>query len=247
MSFRILWQNWHRIATLTASSENSDWPLVFLQNEISGLVHRTTGKTSEWWKWDLGEMKELNYFIFYNHNFSQSATIQLQANSIDDWANPPVNETLQWSSNKIAKYFSSAQSYRYWRLVVQDSLNSQSYLQGGWAYLGKYFEPSRYFSKIEIEDIDPSLISFSDDGQGSAVEKTKYWRRGYEFQGLLDSEIEEIRKIFEEIGMTKSFFVIEDTNDFPNSLYYVKNITNFKYSLLFYNRFNFSLSIEEMR
>lgn len=246
MGFRILWQNWHRNAVIYASSENENNPLAFLQNQLPTLVHKTTGVNSEWWKWDLGAARNVRYFIFWNHNFSRNASIRLQANSIDSWTSPAVDVSVDWMTERIVKIFETVNSYRWWRLVVQDSGNSNGYLQGGFAFLGEFFETSRYFSEVQITDIDPSILIESDEGQTSAIVKSKYWIKKYDFQGLSENDIIALREAFNYLGRANSFFIHENSND-GNSIIYVKTNIDWSYSYVFKNYYNFSLSVEKMR
>jgi len=246
MAFRILWKNWHKIANLSASSQNEYYPVAFLLNQIPTLVHRTTGVNLEWWKWDLGAARDIRYFIFWNHNFSHNASINLQANSIDSWESPAVNVSVDWMTEKIVKIFETINSYRWWRLVVQDSGNSNGYLQGGFAFLGDFLETSRYFSEILLTDIDPSKLIESDDGQMSAVIKSKYWIKKYEFEGLSENDIIALREAFNYLGKANSFFIHENSNN-DDSILYVKTNSDWSYSYVFKNYFKFSLSVEKMR
>jgi hypothetical protein len=246
MAFRILWRNWHKVAVISASSQNEDFPLAFLSNQIPTLVHKTTGVASEWWKWDLGAARNVRYFIFWNHNFSPNASIRLQANSIDNWTSPAIDVYINSMPEKIVKIFETVNSYRWWRLIVEDSGNSEGYLQGGYAFLGDFLETGRYFSEIQITDIDPSKLVESDDGQASAILKSKYWIKKYDFQGLSENDINALREAFDYLGKANSFYIHENSND-ESSIIYVRTNIDWSYSCIFKNYFNFSLSVEKMR
>lgn len=244
--FLILWENLHKIATLSSSSESPDWPLSFLKNQIPSLFHKTIGKDSEWWKWDLGEAKDISIFIFWNHNFTDNASIRLQANSVDSWTSPPLDEELDWMELKIIKKFSSPKSYRFWRLLVQDSTNPDGYLQAGWAFLGSFFSTYYRPEKRSWRLIDPSKVLVSDAGQESAVVKPKIYNRTYSFTALPGSDIKRLETIFGVLGNTEGFFIIDNDDDLE-STFYVRLITDFSFETFACSYSPFSFTVKELK
>lgn len=62
---------------------------------------------------------------------SSTATIKIQANASNSWGSPSVDVTLTPDTqDKVAThFFSSDQSYRYWRLSIVDPDNANAYLE----------------------------------------------------------------------------------------------------------------------
>ena len=244
MAIRLLWQNYHPEATLTASSASADWPVDFLQNRWPTLVHRTTGVSSEWWKWDLGAAQTIKYFVFWNHNFTSGATLTLQANSEDSWGAPPYSASVTWRAEKLIHY--PDQSYKWWRLVVANAGNPDGYLKGGYAYLGSYFEPTYNYQGKHRELTDPSIISLSFDGQAAAAEKTKYTGLTYEFAAVTDSDRAVLETIWDTLGLSEHWFLIEDSSK-PENVLYVKNTSSWAFESIRKNISAFSLAVETAR
>jgi len=234
---RFLWNNLADTATLTASSENPDFPLSNLKHSWYLRHHRTTGVTSEWWKWNLGSAQSISYFLFWYHNFQSSATIKLQANSSDLWTAPPLDISLTWNSGNLIHELSPAQSYQWWRLWVQDVGNPDGYLRAGRAYLGGYFEPSRNYSlDWSRERIDPSEINESEGGQEAVNTKTNYWIFHFPFPSIIDPDQETFKTISLAVKNSNPFFICYDSADKLNTTFYVKAINSWKIDHVFMNK-----------
>lgn len=70
---------------------------------------------------------------------SSSAVVKLQANATDSWSSPSVEETLTLDeAHQIyTHFFTTDQSYRYWRISVVDTANANLYVELGTVILGK--------------------------------------------------------------------------------------------------------------
>ncbi len=87
-----------------------------------------------WIKADLGSARQAGACFILDHNFSASATLTLQANSADDWTAPPYEQSLSYGQDRIGLLLD--QTYRYWRLVVQDPTNPAGLIEIGEWFLG---------------------------------------------------------------------------------------------------------------
>ena len=244
MAIRFLWQNYHPDATVTASSASADWPISFLQNRWPTLVHRTTGVSAEWWKWDLGMAQTIKYFVFWNHNFTSGATLTLQANSEDSWGAPPYSASVTWRAEKLIHY--PDQNYKWWRLVVANAGNPDGYLKGGYTYLGSYFEPTYNYQNKRKELIDPSIVSLSSEGQVAIADRTKYKALVYDFAAVTDSDKSTLEAIWGTLGLGEPWFLIESSSA-PENVLYVRNIASWVFEPVKQNISTFSLSVETVR
>jgi hypothetical protein len=243
MAIRFLWNNLADQAALTVSSESADYPASNLKNRLFKVHHRTTGFTSEWWKWDLGSPKDIYAFIFWYHNFQSGAAIKIQANPTDAWDSPAFEETLTWSSFKLVRYFPSAKTYQWWRLLVQDATNPDGYLRGGRPFLGGYFEPSRNCHKDWKKTIvDLSEIDYSLGGQAFANEKDVYYRFDFSFPSILTPDDISFDEIGKSVAKKKALFITIDPADPVNSTYYVHSLTDWEIVHVFANK-NFKLDL----
>jgi len=208
---RLLWQNHHIDAALDVASEATEWPASHLMLPWPTLVHRTTGVTNEWWRWDLGAARHVDYFIFWGHNFTAGATLTLQANAVDSWTSPP----LAMSVARRAGYAVAEPdaTYRYWRLVASDGANPDGFLCGGWAYLGPHFEPRYSFARRTRRLEDPSAVMLSVGGQMSSVERTPYTVIAYEFDAVTDADRATLEAMWQAVGRHREFALVEDADD----------------------------------
>jgi hypothetical protein len=247
MAIRFLWDNLADAATLTVSSESADFPAVNLKDRRYKIHHRTTGVTSEWWKWNLGEAKDIYAFLFWYHNFQSGATIKIQANSSDLWDAPAFEETLTWSTFKLVKYFSSVKTYQWWRLWVQDAGNPDGYLRGGRPFLGGFFEPSRNFHKDwKRAIVDFSDIEYSSGGQAFANEKDVYYRFDLSFPSILTPDDATFDTIGKTVARKKAFFITINPSDPVNSTYYVHSLSDWELKHVFGGKtYQLDLSLRE--
>jgi hypothetical protein len=247
MAIRFLWNNLADAATLTVSSESADFPAVNLKDRRYKIHHRTTGVTSEWWKWNLGEAKDIYAFLFWYHNFQSGATIKIQANFSDLWDAPAFEETLTWSTFKLVKYFSSVKTYQWWRLWVQDAGNPDGYLRGGRPFLGGFFEPSRNFHKDWKRSIvDFSDIEYSSGGQAFANEKDVYYRFDLSFPSILTPDDATFDTIGKTVARKKAFFITINPSDPVNSTYYVHSLSDWELKHVFGGKtYQLDLSLRE--
>jgi hypothetical protein len=70
---------------------------------------------------------------------SDTAVVKIQANATDSWGSPAVDQTLTIDNTYMvaSHYFSTDQSYRYWRVVIEDVGNPYGYVELGMVWFGK--------------------------------------------------------------------------------------------------------------
>lgn len=114
--------------------------------------HRTTGVIDESYVIDLGRPQAITAFALCHHNISSGATITLQANPADSWGSPAYGQAITWTEKHLC--FFLHQTYRYWRLRIQDSGNSRGYLRIPDIFLGTYFQPARSHHYTSTRSLD---------------------------------------------------------------------------------------------
>jgi len=249
MAVRFMYNNLWDSGTLTASSEDSDFPASNTQHHWHLLHWRSTGDEDEWLKVNLGSAQDIKVFVIKYHNFSAGATLKIQANSSDSWTTPPVDETLSITSDIIVKFWSSAQSYQWWRIYIDDTGNSDGYLKIGRVFLGNHVELSRVYSYgYEYQYIDPSDVVFSANGQIASNQKERYKRFSYTFRGLTSTDKSNLETIFDSVGLSIPYFFCEDSSSPSSSTFYVLNsaawvVANIPDS----DRYELRLELEEAR
>ena len=223
---RFLYDNLFDSSTITVSSEDTDWPKENLQDHRHTLFWQSTGVSDEWIKWDLGSAKDVKAFVLKYHNFTSGATVKIQANSSDSWTSPPLDVTLSIVSGAMQKMWDTPQSYRWWRLYMDDDSNSDGYLRVGRIFCGLWKSPSVNFNwRRPWSQIFSATRRQASGGQIIARKKAntrKEWR--YRFGFLTLSDVAIFEDIGDKCGLHKPFFIVEDADDADNTLYYVWNM-----------------------
>ena len=84
---------------------------------------------------DVGATEPINSFAilfdrYLGSGLTSNAVLKLQANASNSWSSPSVDVTLAVDSNWdiVTHFFSSNQSYRYWRVKIVDTANPNFYV-----------------------------------------------------------------------------------------------------------------------
>lgn len=132
---------------VTASSSNANFPSSNLKDPFRSKRWRSTGCASENVVFDLLTAEDIDSVVVLwpkedGIRLTNGAVIRIQANATNVWTSPAVNEVLTIDNNyEIAShYFSTDQSYRYWRILITDASNPWGYIELGQIWLGKALE-----------------------------------------------------------------------------------------------------------
>lgn len=88
---------------------------------------------------DLGSAKSITLLALVNHNLTSAATIAIAAGTTAAVAD--YSTTMTWRELLAFKVI-AAQSYRYWRIRITDTGNTDGYLEVGYVMLGTATAPS---------------------------------------------------------------------------------------------------------
>ncbi len=89
---------------------------------------------------DLGSAQTINTCILADHNLTSSATVTLSGNATDSWGSPSYSLAILSSANTDPSVNYISESYRYWRLLFDDTSNPDGFISIGKLYLGTYTE-----------------------------------------------------------------------------------------------------------
>lgn len=249
-STRFMYNNLFDLSTLTltVSSEESGFPKENLQHIWPSRPWRTTGTADEWVKVDFGAATGITAFIAETHDIPSGATLNIQAHASDAWGAPTVNVALTWTVDKLIKFWSSPQSFRWWRFRMQGG-GGAGYRSIGRIFLGTYFETAVNFRHRGITHIDPSTIIKSSGGQPSADKKTHFSKREYLFRLTSDAEIASLETIFSTVGQAEPYFLCETPDSDPDTtLYYVRNTAPWPFQQVAITPYiDLSIAVETMR
>lgn len=183
---------------------------------------------------------------------SSTAEIRIQANATLDFSSPIVDEVLTINNIYVraSHFFSTAKSYRYWRLVIKDPANPNLYITLGVIGIGKSLDIQNPSIGFEYELADQSKVmtnafgnQFVDEYPLKASLSVKY--------DLLDYEdVQALENAYRLNGNTKPVFVVMDHEDTTFSkdhfLIYGKMAKPSKFSQIHYKYFTSDLIVEEI-
>jgi len=180
--------------------------------------------SEEWLKFNLGSAQDIQAFIIKNNNFSSTATVKIQGNSSDAWGSPATTYTFGTIDADIMVYFwTSAQSFQWWRYYINDVDNSAGYIKTGRLFLGSYFSPTAEARRDYSESIiDPSDVLESKGGQVSSNIEEQYRTVKLVFDFASQADLDALETVFESIGIYGNMFVCIDTGSVSTRTYYMK-------------------------
>ena len=148
--------------TITSNSENSDYPDDNVAEPSRVDIYRATGDTAEWLKFDFAAAKTFTCIcVDWLHNFTGSATVNLEFNSSDSWSPPAATEALTVAAGKaIVKRFTS-KNYRWVRLTVADASNPDTYIEIPHLWLGEWQDLTTHWGEYRDSDVIPAQAVLS--------------------------------------------------------------------------------------
>lgn len=224
--------------------------------------HSYTGSTiaihtQEWVVFDTRTTEEIDSVCILwpkedGVKLSSTAVLKVQANATNSWTSPAVDQTLTLDNTyEVAThFFSTSQSYRYWRLVIQDPGNANLYVGVGVVVLGKALDIQNPDAGFEFEVADQSKVvsnafgnQYIDEYPSKSTLSVKY--------GLLDyEEAQAIENVYRVNGSRVPVLVTIDHEDITfnrnHFLIYGKMIKPQKLSQIHYKYFSSDLVIEEV-
>ena len=235
---------------VTFNSETVDYEACNTQHYWRRKTYRSTGVAAEWLKRRLYVAPRLgvNAFVIDNHNFTDAATLRIQANNTDAWPGS-VNVLLSITSDIVVCFWDQIQYYNYWRVSMVDAGNPAGYLQAGRIFLGRHTTLSRGFDTIHpITYSDPSIKNFSDTRQISGVSKTKYRAWEYDFTRISAADMLTFQTIWSKVGRFKPYYICEDADVRSTTTHYVWNIRSWPNPhVLKDEQYNLSIAVREAK
>jgi len=234
------------LATATASSQHRKFKATDIQDRWatrhwrSNAIPYNSALASQWVKGDLGSEQDIKVFVCWWHNLIDGATVKIQANATDAWGSPSVDDSItlyDWVY-PIVKFWSTAQSYQWWRLWIDGDWTNiitegdfdgaqywLDYARIGRMFLGDYFRPSKNFNnRYSMAGVDESEIIGTIEGQTTANIVPRRQRLLYEFEDLSKADMEKFVEIYETCGQTKPYWIVESEGRWFDRTYYVVNV-----------------------
>ena len=223
-------------ATITASSENPN--LTFsdaLTDRTLARVGRTASVSAQWVKLSFSSAVDVDTVAIFGNNFTSGATVKIQGNATDSWGSPSIDQALTFTkdgrkSNNLGRdvgvwthQFSSTESYQYWRIYVDDSSNTDGYLDIGFLFLDENYDfPGMSVNQIFKRETT-SEPAFTTSQQIIGLKRTQYNGASFNFPLVTEAEKTTIDTFFNKSDIVIPFcmFVWEDSLSIQRPLYVV--------------------------
>lgn len=224
--------------TLVLSNQTEAiWDTIGFTNTIDQIISTeefasdTRVHTDEYVIWDLGYNASIEFFAVIcplgeAFPISDTATVKLQANNINDFTSPQLDITLEITPGGILRFLDDIDDtgYRFWKFsfIERDAFNGPSGFNLSYIYLGDYLTLSRNISVGFQKTInDPSTRSESENGAIYFDQKVRYAtfsNSGIQF--LTKDDRDQLEQLYFNYGSTTPFFFsIDPSLCISNDLY----------------------------
>jgi hypothetical protein len=146
MSTRLFYDNKIKsvFKSLIADSQHASYPSLNLQTDNYSKTWRTLdAATSHNVVNDFGVPSQIDTVFLGNVNLTSAATVTIQGNATDSWGAPSFSEVLTVSGlalnpkhRNLYHELSSAQTFRFWRLLISNTTNPDGYYEVGEWWIG---------------------------------------------------------------------------------------------------------------
>jgi len=212
-------------ANIFVSSEQASFPASNTESHRRrAKIWRTSSvATEQYITWDLGLPTDVESFAMVGRRNSPiqltpSGIYKLQANPTDAWTSPAFEQALTYDGESmiaLSETGLAGTQYRYWRLSLTDTTNSNGYIEIAAIHLGNHIAPTngRVQFGLGSSMVDRSDIGFSEGGQVIALTRETTQAFSLKWFNLKKAEIEEFEDFFEQVGLSKPFFISMDSNE----------------------------------
>jgi len=212
--------------TITTSSSDANFPSSNIKHPFRSKRWRATGCTTENLVFDLQTTEEINSVVLLwpkedGIRLTNSAVIKVQANATNVWTSPAVDQTLTINNiySVASHFFSTDQSYRYWRILITDASNPWGYIELGTVWLGKSLEIDNAENGFKYRLLDRTKTTETDFGHKYNDEYPITASLKFNYKYLDYSDIEILENAFRTNGTRKPVLVALD----PTSSVYNKD------------------------
>lgn len=134
---------------------------------------------------------------------SSTAVIRIQANAVNDWNAPAVDQVLTYDDtfNCATHFFTTDQSYRYWRVKVVDPANPHLFVELSTLTIAKATQfgslPATGFS---YQVNDRSKVMETEYGHRYADEYPNQAKLAFDYTALAYADLKTFERIYRRVG-----------------------------------------------
>lgn len=206
---------------LSASNIDTNFPVSNLKHPFrSKRVRTALGTTNLTVVCDLVTTEEINSVVLLwpkedGIRLSNSATLKIQANATNVWTSPAVDQALTIDNTYMiaSHYFSTDQSYRYWRVVIDDPGNPHDFVELGVLWLGKGLEIDNAQNGFTFGIQDRSKVSLTDFGHTYVDQYPQLTTLDFSYEYLEYTAIQTLENAFRTNGVSRPVLVVLDESE----------------------------------
>ena len=223
-------------ATITAGGESPDY--LFSEGLIDSRlsrVGRTLSDSAQWIKFAFATAVDVDTIGIFGNNFTSGATVKIQGNATDVWTSPSIDQALTYTKDNrkstelgrdvgIWSYqYSSTQSYKYWRLYVDDGSNPDGYIEVGFMFL----DEATTFPGMSVNQVfkrnTTSKTAFSESGQAYGLKRLQYDSASFNYPAVTESDKEIVDTFFDVVDIVTPYMMLvwEESLDTQKPMYVV--------------------------
>ena len=223
-------------ATVTASSESPDYlfSTALIDSRLS-RTGRTLSDDSQWVLFTFAAAVDVDIVGIFGNNFTSAATVKIQANATDSWGSPSIDVEMTYTKNPYktidkgrdvgewTHQFSSTESYKYWRISVNDAANPDTYIEMGFVFLDEAITFPGMAVNHVIKMNTTSEASFSDSGQAYGLKRVKYNSLAISYPAETNAQRKTVENFFYEVDVVTPYMMLlwESNLDTQRPLYMI--------------------------
>lgn len=239
---RFLYNNLLDDATLSTNGSLPGFDVENLQDTRLSRTYRSIG-TSATITIDLGSAQAVDTIAIGGHNIA-AMSLTLEANSSNSWTSPPFSRTVTLTTRMGYDNF-SAETYRYWRVVVNDPGSPLGAVEIGRIGLGEGFDGPVMDRDLRLPRSTTTERELSRTRQSYVNEGIRFRAATVTFPFITAAQKAEFDAMFEVADVKPVFIDVPELSG-EEALYAVLSDT-FNYTYRFgTDRFSMALSFEEV-
>jgi len=223
-------------STISVSSEN---PLYDFDTALNDSRLSRYGKTvdvnDEWIKFTYAAAIDVDVVGIFENNFMPGATVKIQANATDVWISPSIDQALTYTKDDKASIdlgrdvgiwsyqFSSTESYKYWRLSVDDPTNPDGYIKIGFIFTDESLDMPGMSVNQTFPIVSNSTVMFSTSGQAYGLKKLQINTASFNFPVITTAQKKEMEVFYYNTDLINPYMILvwENSLDVQRPLYAV--------------------------
>lgn len=172
--------------------------------------------TEEHILFDLKTTEEIDSVVLMwgkdQYNLSSTAELRIQASATSNFTAPAIDQVLTFNNSfeLASHYFSTPQSYRYWRVVIKDAANPTGYVNLGVVILGVQESLDNPENGFSFTQTDNTNITRTDFGQEYADTYPITSQLSMDFTVMDYAIAEKFILLYQRLGIRSPVFVALD-------------------------------------